>query len=447
MNKLFALIVDDTEASKIQKILDGSVLKNHYDFEICQCVESVPAKMKNLKPKVAINTIQELAKKKIEIDFAFVDVQYEAEFGDDTTSIGANKVLEAIQKYFPKCRIIVLSKNEGEFLDRTVQYNGVHYPTIRKTAKAEYLNQIIESQIDIWSQHMASASITDDDANKLQSAVINNSDLPKLNLRKGKWNAEDVFPLLAGSSIDYKKLMKYFSFFPKVGANQWSKGVVGKFDEGIKFYYEELYFNPRYQGCISRIVNARSEKLLDAITDWYFQTIEENPTTSITDKDEKARVKILESVITAVAIKGTCANRLKKREKSGQFDIGVMELFMNRLIGRQLAICSYLLFNLNRETIYTLLHFGSVDKYQFEGTNMTQLITTSLYLNDIETGKRSQNFSKVFNDASADERKFLIAYFDKVKVKMKTVEINTARKEMIELLFTSVTSTLDLLTK
>ena len=209
MNKLFALIVDDTEASKIQKILDGSVLKNHYDFEICQCVESVPAKMKNLKPKVAINTIQELAKKKIEIDFAFVDVQYEAEFGDDITSIGANKVLEAIQKYFPKCRIIVLSKNEGEFLDRTVQYNGVHYPTIRKTAKAEYLNQIIESQIAIWSQHMASASITDDDANKLQSAVINNSDLPKLNLRKGKWNAEDVFPLLAAMATNFRGFLEF----------------------------------------------------------------------------------------------------------------------------------------------------------------------------------------------------------------------------------------------
>ena len=447
MNKLFALIVDDTEATKIQKILDGSVLKNHYDFEVCQCVESVPAKMKNLKPKIAIDTIQQMAKSKTDIDFAFVDVQYEAEFGDDTTSIGANKVLDALQKIFPKCRVIVLSKNEGEFLDRTVQYGGVHYPTIRKTAKAEYLNQIIESQVDIWTQHMVSSCITDDDANKLQKATTDNSPLPKLNIRKSNWDVSDVFLLLDVSSIDYKKLMKYFSFFPKVGSNQWNKGVVGKFDEGIKFYYQELYFNPRYQGCISNIVNVRSEKLLDAITDWYFQTIEENPTTSITDKDEKARVKTLESIISAVAIKGTCANRLKKREKSGQFDVGVMELFMNRLIGRQLAICSHLLFNLNRETIYTLLHFGSVDKYQFEGTNMTQLITTSLYLNDVETGKRSQNFTKVFKDASADERKFLIAYFDKVKEKIRTVKVNATRKDSIELLFSSVASTLDLLSK
>lgn len=254
MNKLFTLVVDDDESDIILKIIENSLLKNHCEKAVCEWVETIPQSFKKQKIKTAIDVIKERNKKQQSLDFAFIDVQFEDEFGDDMTSVGANKVISELQKYYPKCRIIVLSKNEGVFLDRYAEFNGIKYPTIRKTATQEYHNIIIERELETWVR-LKCLQIATENKGKEIAELLNAVKLnwgAELKFKNEVWSLENLFfffkskKIILGKEI-YKTIAPNIIEFPIVraerGGDKWNKPSTSQFKLPLKDYYIEFYFN------------------------------------------------------------------------------------------------------------------------------------------------------------------------------------------------------------
>ncbi|MDB5144529.1 MAG: hypothetical protein JWQ66_3242 [Mucilaginibacter sp.] len=426
MNKPYCLIADDVpgDAALILGIMDRSVLKGHYYYEICRCAASVPQKFAGTDCKIALNLIAERSKARERIDFAFLDMQFEHEFGKKVD--GVNMIISALQDAYPLCRIIVISKNQGDFPDTFYKCNEQSYPTISKEAFSEYGPSIILKQAEIWTYlKCAEISAADESYQSLVSAFAeaNFSLQNEIRINGLFWRVEDLFMYYTSQGITecyhlFSKINDHLFIFPK-----FEKQTVARWNApskyfllAIKEYYLELYvFN--YPELAK--LYAESLVLFKCMADLYLSVILRRP-----DEIEKYKQRFIE-LRSNINLVGKVGGRL-----NGAVPKAALREFIEKLILRNVTLASYILLKMSIKSMV----FMFTDEDHFRSGNDSKYLNTHLFLFgfkpeklnaidelinktfskgknqkkltfDLQPAKR--NYETIYENASAYEKAFL----------------------------------------
>jgi len=195
MNNIFILVADDRlgERNMIHNAITQSAIGNQYTHIDCACAVSIPPKLKNTNPNVAIPVIRDLKAKGQEIHLAFVDMIFDLEFGIETLE-GGHKIISELQKEFPLCRIIVASMLFGK-VAALYEVNGTQYPAIAKDAPLTSQVKVIHDELQIWTRWFLNSRLDLDERLKIRDAILSDSELQVISEGGSLWNSRSVLSL------------------------------------------------------------------------------------------------------------------------------------------------------------------------------------------------------------------------------------------------------------
>lgn len=426
MNKPYCLIADDVpaDAALILQIMERSVLKDHYEYEICRCAQSIPSKLAGLDCNVALELIAERHKSKSRIDFAFLDMQFEPEFGNKLD--GVNLIIAALQEAFPLCRIIVISKNQGDFPDTYYKFRDKDYPTISKEAFSEYGPGIIRKETELWTYlKCAEISCSEESYQSFLTAFLekNFSLQNEINIGGTTWKLADLFMFFTEQGITecahlLSVLDEHLFLFPKFEkqtAIRW-EAPSKYFLLAIKDYYLELYvFN------YPELAKLFAESLIafKNMIDFYLRVIIGRTAEAALYHDRFVELR------ANINLVGKVGERI-----SGSVPKAVLREFVEKLILRNLSLASYILLKMSIKSIVYMF----TDEDHFTSGNDSGYLNTHLFLFGFKPEKRTnedfainknfpvknnqkklggelhpakRNYEKIYENASAYEKAFL----------------------------------------
>lgn len=413
MEHLKILIIDDEideiRDTIIPTFINGTVLNNITDLEICDSI-------KIAKRKIEQNEF-------ISLDFLFLDQLFPKELGEDDDTTSFNTIIPLIKSHYPECRIIVLSKKGNHFPKPYMYFCDDKYflPCPVKSKYGKYAKDVIRNEFIYWNKRILSF-LSLDELNDLKSRINSGNISSGITYKDRVFSFETLFANLSkNGSLDVSDVYKYLFELPVINIEAWDNADTKISELPLKEYAKECFTNPEWHLELQR----SEEQTIDFVK--IVVLLKSGQSITPSTKLEYCR-KLADSIIEW-GFTSPLGNPI-------HYPKPVMREFLKRVMIRRVVAILYLLFDIDPIDIYHILKWKIID-YKIDDSLSPRTYQNPIRYNlflplkgwDTDNkNKRKNQYYKIFNELLFHEDRLL---FKKVYDLSISFDLNSEIKKTL----------------